>query len=305
MPDDKVTAMKRIMRKMLTMLMCLLILSISLRFTTNFDRAIAQYYQPTINGKMTVYPGGKVALAGNVSQVLTGINPTIHSSVQFSQSGGKVKVEGETSMTIPYEMERQFPFETMDISSNSQFLNNLYNSSTTISFRVKSQIDTQLNISDFSASGRFNNGNFVGSLTVHLIPGFSLGQVEMDFDGNQSYIHASGNTTVYYTGGVTPDMVNTVITYLKANMTGRGPYSLYNMTLGAFECIYLDITNSSLPNGVFISFETAIVSLQGTFFDSALYLLTAFLTNEVPPPYTYSTAIVPAIVYLTILPLSC
>ncbi|MEM3616996.1 MAG: hypothetical protein QXJ31_03690 [Candidatus Bathyarchaeia archaeon] len=291
-------------KKMLTVLMCLLILSITLRFTSSFDRAIAQYYQPTINGKITVYPSGKVALAGNMSQVLTGINPTIHSAVQFSQSGGKVKIEGETSMTIPYEMESQFPFENMDINSNSQFSNGLYNLSATISFRVKSQIDSQLNVSDFSANGRFDNGNFVGSIAVHLIPGFSLGQVEMDFYGNQSYIHISGNTTVYYTGGITPDMVNDVITYLEANVTGRGPYSLYNMTLGAFECITLDITNSSLPNGVFVSFEAAIVSLQGTFFDSTLYLLTAFLTNEVPSPYMYSTVIVPLIACVTILPLS-
>ncbi|MEM3774053.1 MAG: hypothetical protein QXX92_03460 [Candidatus Bathyarchaeia archaeon] len=291
-------------KKMLTVLMCLLILSITLRFASSFDRAVAQYYQSTINGKITVYPSGKVALAGNMSQVLTGINPTIHSAVRLSQSGGKVKVEGETSMTIPYEMESQFPFETIDINSNAQFSNDLYNSSATISFRVKSQIDSQLNVSDFSANGRFDNGNFVGSIAVHLIPGSSLGQVEMDFYGNQSYIHISGNTTVYYTGGITPDMVNDVITYLEANVTGRGPYSLYNMTLGAFECITLDITNSSLPNGVFVSFEAAIVSLQGTFFDSTLYLLTAFLTNEVPSPYMYSTVIVPLIACVTILPLS-
>jgi len=296
-------AMKRIIKKMFAGFMYLLILSMAVGFKSNFVIATVQYYQQTLDGKITVYPDGRVGLAGNISQILTGTNPTVHSAVQFSKTGGKVKVEGETSITIPNEIEKQLPFESIDMNSSAQFSNGLYNSTSKINLRVKSQIDSKMNISDFSANGKFSNGNFNGSIAVHLIPGFSLGQVEMNFDGNQSYIHVSGNTTVYYNGNVKPEMVNAVVTYLRANVAGRGPYSLYNMTRGAFECILLDITNSSLQIGVLLNFEAAIISLKGTFFDSTLHLLTMF-SDENPASYMYSTAIIPAVTYLTILPLS-
>jgi hypothetical protein len=297
-----VKIVKTFVRKISATLICLLILSTTLGFTANVKTVIAQYFPPTYSGKITVYPDGKVSLSGTVNQTLTGINPNLRSSVQFSKSSGKIKVESEVSMTMPPEAETQFPFEVIDMSSSSQFLDGFYNSSETMSFKIKEQIASQLNLSDFSANGQCSNGDFSGALTVHLIPGLSVGQVEMNFEGNQSYIHVYGNTTVYYVGGVTPEFVNNTIAYLEANMTGRGPYSLYNMTMGAFECLSLEVDKTPIGNeGAFITFDTEIISLKGTFIDSAVYLLILFLTNEQPG---YGTAMLSILLYITFLPAS-
>jgi hypothetical protein len=296
-----VKIVKPFVRKIYATLTCLLILLTILGFTANV-KTVTAYTQPTYSGKIIVYPDGKVSLSGNVSQTLTGINPSLHSSVQFSKSGGKIKVESEASMTMPPEAETQFPFEAMDMSSSSQFLNGVYSSSETMSFKIKEQIASQLNLSDFSANGQCSNGDFSGALTVHLIPGLPVGQVEMNFEGNQSYINVYGNTTVYYVGGVTPEFVDDTIAYLEANMTGRGPYSLYNITMGAFECLSLEVDKTPIGNeGAFITFDTEIISLKGTFIDSAVYLLILFLTNEQPG---YGTVMLSLLLYITFLPAS-
>lgn len=305
---QKVKQMKEFVRKISVILISILIISAALRFTANVEDAMAQYYYPPAGkGKITVYPDGRVSLSGVVNQTLTGMNQTVHSVVEFSRSREKVKVEGSGSMTIPVEAESQFPFETMDMNSNSQYLNGLYNSSVTMSFRIKQKIASKLNLTDFSANGQISNGVFSGTAAVHLIPGVApLGQVEIDFSGNQSCIHASGNTTIYYMGDITSERVYEAITYLEANITGRGPYSLYNMTQGAFECTFLNINTLPLtgPDGVFINFETEIISSYGSFFDSSLYLLMAFLSDMIPPYSYYGTIIIPMIAYLTLLPLS-
>jgi len=292
------------MRKISATLICLLILSTTLGLTANIKTVTAQYFPPTYNGKITVYPDGKVSLSGTINQTLTGNNPNLHSSVQFSKSGGKIKVESEASLIIPPEAETQFPFEAMDMSSSSQFLNGVYSSSETMSFKIKEQIASKLNLSDFSANGQCSNGYFSGALTVHSIPGLTVGQVEMNFEGNQSYIHVYGNTTVYYISGVTPEFVNKTIAYLEANMIGRGPYSLYNMTMGAFECLSLDISQFSITNGVLIEFETEIASRQGTFAESAIYMLTSFLTKMQPMYNSSMVSFTPIVFYIVFLPIS-
>jgi hypothetical protein len=294
--------MRNFERTISSLLMCLLALTVIFQPASNINKVTAQVpTQPNLNGKITVYPDGRVGLSGTMNQTLYGENPTFHSSIQFSKTGSLVKVVSESSTIIPPESETYFPFEVIDMSSNSQYANGLYASSLGMSFTIKQEVAQQLPLSDFSASGQCSNGNFAGALIVHLLPGFALGQVKMHFEGNSSYLCVYGNTTVYYVMDITPDIVSHTVAYLEANMTGQGPYSLYNMTNGAFECAFLEINETPVPNGVFLDFETLITPLKGTFFESALYLLTTCLTSE---PTLYGNLMIIMVASIPIMELS-
>ncbi len=235
---------------------------------TEFDSPFAD-----IETIFVVYPDGRVVMEGaldytHMEPLNTG--PSVYGVVNIEKSGTLTLLSADFTLTIPLEETSRFPFNSSIFTVVSEyfddFLATTISGSTILPPTIASEFP--FNVSDFTVTGDYVGDMVSGTAVVDILSGFPLEDIEIDFQGNATYVYLNGSTTVIF--GTYPDIgeigeINaTVLDYLlqeiNSTIPGTGPDSLYDMTGGLFECT--DLNTTATPYGVIgatVDFEAEFV----------------------------------------------
>jgi signal peptidase I len=132
------------------------------------------------------------------------------------------------------------------------------------------------NATDFLLKANYLAGLLKGNVTFHILPGFPLGDLTLDFEASRTQATFSGNVTVIYGTYGTTIVDEAYVDAIIGNVTvleGTGPESLFNMTNGLVE---LDpassITKTPFDGGVTVDFDMTV--------DGDLTALVAYVISE-------------------------
>ena len=280
--------MLRIRKKLLMfMLTSLLIISVMSIFGVQIFQVDAQG-SPFTDVEVTfiVYPDGRVVMSGalNYTDVdLQYTGPATEGVMAFSKSDGLTSVSTNCTFTIPPEVLSEVPFDSIDFTLSSTGSDDVFDTEIDCSVVLSEVIVSEFpfNMTDFTATGEYDGNLLNGTVTLHMLSGFALGDLDIDFKGNITDLSLSGSTTViygtYYDWKLNETILEDLIQQINSTIPGRGPESLYNMTNGILECTTLNITKTPYNTiGATIDFDVAI---HGDFLQMLAYLLY--------PPYDY------------------
>jgi hypothetical protein len=268
--------------------------------------------------KFVVGPDGTVGLAAkcnlssifpsgmSVPPVYSGV--AVHMSARIAESDGVYEALMNETLALPSEEASQFPLSATTASSVSEYSDGMVSTGVNASLVLPRSTIMQgmpmdfsgfpFNSTDFTLSGEYADQSFNGTITVHLLPGFTFGDVAVSFQGNLTQVTIDDSVKVFYNYSlpipVFPDLnetyVRQMLQMLSDIIRGRGPGSLYNMTLGALECTSFDTTITPIDsNSAEISFYVVI---QGDF----IQLLTYAFVNQLStgggiPPDLYGSLV--------------
>jgi len=247
--------------------------------------------------KFVVYPDGTVELTGmgNATGMIQSSGSTIHMDAQLSKDAGTQRASVNTTMTLPPEQASQFPLNATDMSMATEYSDGLEKSGINASVILPGKSAMQgmgidftgfpFNSTDFTLSGEYANQSFNGIVTVHLVPGLTLGDIHLDLQGNLTGMTIRDSIVVFYNYTMPiPGFPNLNETYLSQmlqilafTIPGEGPGSLYNMTLGVFKCT--DFNYAITP----IDQNSARISFSAVFQGDFIQLLTSIYTGSIFP----------------------
>ncbi len=187
------------------------------------------------------------AIANFASQYNNGIlNATLDATLFMPPEGSRMYPDGSTT----------YPFNASDFSFESTYSNGLLNAElwgeTEIPLYYSSML-FPLNVTDFTVLADYIENEINGNITFHAIPGFTLGDIRVDFSGNKTDLYLTGNVNVTYGNFFGIEINSTILEQLLAqfNDTIPGPTGLvYNATWGLLECTQLNTTKIDWSNGL-------------------------------------------------------
>jgi len=181
----------------------------------------------------------------------------------IEESGALTLVSADFSLVVPSEEASQFPFNSSYFTLLSQYSGDLL--TTTISGSTilppSIALEFPFNVTDFTVMGEYIGDRVAGNVTVDILSGFPLEDIEMDFQGNNTYVYLNGSTTVIFgdypdIGEINATVLDELLQQLNSTIPGQGPDSLYNMTQGLFECTRLNTTTTPYDAiGATVDFE--------------------------------------------------
>ncbi len=257
-----------------------------------------------IEVKFGVHPDGNVELSGRVNYtsgypLMGTITPAIHVSGKIGKNNGTYDLSINSTIEVPPQEAEKFPLNATTMSILSEYSDDIFNSAVNASIILphSSSMDTvpldlsgfPFNSTDFTFNGKYSEQTFNGTLTVHMVPGLPLGDVEMHFEGNLTEITISDSVTVFYDlpslfpglPALNETFLNTMIQMLNSTIPGEGPGSLYAMTEGMLKCTTLEATLTPIDDGGVISFFAVI---QGDFIQAVAKILTTQIPPDTFPP---------------------
>jgi len=214
-----------------------------------------------------VYPDGRVVIRGALNETMEAYTgPWMSGFASINGNETSTVISADFTFIVPPEGQSQYPFNASDFTLFSEYSGGLLNTelsgSTTFPSGMASEFP--LNITgDFVVIGEYLGNMANGNITVDILPGFPLDDIEIDFQGNNTYVHFNGSTTVIF--GNYPDFgeINaTVLEELLQNLTstigGTGPDSLYNMTNGLLEFTMLNNMTTVHNGNATVDFEAKV-----------------------------------------------
>ena len=143
----------------------------------------------------------------------------------------------------------------------------------TLSPSIASQFP--FNVTDSVVLAECSEGQLSGTITVHILSGFPLGDVEIRFLGNRTDFSFEGSLKViygtYFSQRIDEMAVRDLLRQLESTIPGRATGSLYEITKGLFECTELTTTMAPYDDvGATIDFE---VEITGDLIDALAYIL--------------------------------
>ena len=211
---------------------------------------------------------------------------TTEVSYQEQYSGTQLSSDLSVNMTLPPSLVSGYPFNTTDFSMLGTYSEGIgsmnINFTTSVPKSIRSMFP--LNVTDVTVTGQYTNEQLTGKITFHLISGFPIFDLDMNFEGNKTALALAGEGLVIY--GYYPNIgfeidraiLEGLLAQYNSSISGRGPGSLYEMTDGALECTYLDTTLTPYDSmGAWVDFDA---SIQGDFIE-----LIAYMTMQSFPPY--------------------
>ncbi len=226
--------------------------------------------------KFVIYPDGTVGLAarGNATGMVQTSGSTIDIDAQFFESANTQGVSMNATMTLPSEQVSQFPLNVMNMSMAAEYSDGVEKSGINVSVTLPSKSTMQgmdvdfsgfpFNTTDFTLNGEYANQSFNGTMTVHLIPGLTLGDIHVNIRGNLTGMTINDSILVFYNytlpipgfPTLNETYLNQLLQMLKLTILGEGPGSLYNMTLGLLKCTDFNATVTPIDqNSARISFS--------------------------------------------------
>ncbi len=183
--------------------------------------AVDPYRYAEAEAEFKVYPGGEVELAGGYSYNYTPSYPyespgdiSFEAEVIKEDSLFRVRVDG--SVILSDELAQQFPFNSTRFFFTKEYSQNI--SRTTVNGSIVfpeewsgpllppfsdeyASLDFNVfpfNSTDLTVSGEYSAGTYHGTLALHLIPGLTLGDVEINIEGNATHLMIYDFIEVFY-----------------------------------------------------------------------------------------------------------
>ena len=215
-----------------------------------------------------VYPDGRVVMREALNDTLeeSYIGLWMSGFAGIDKSGTSTVISADFTFIVPPENQSQYPFNASDFTIFSEYSGGLLSTEISGSTTFPSDIASEfpLNITgDFVVIGEYLGNMAQGNITADILPGFPLGDIEIDFQGNNTYVYLNGSTTVIF--GNYPDFGElnaTVLEELLQNLTntiaGQGPDSLYNMTNGLLEFTILNKMTTLHNGNATVDFEAKV-----------------------------------------------
>ena len=217
--------------------------------------------------KFIVYPDGQVAIQGALNQtnmVPEYTGPTIYGGVNFTESDGLTMASAGFTFILPPEIASEFPFNSTTADLFGEYVGGLLtveiNATVTLPQMIASQFP--FNATDFTLDGEYLPNRMSGTVTVHLLSGFPLGDVDIDFNGNLTDISFNGSANAIY--GIYNGLelnetsLPQLLDQINSTIPGRGDESLYNMTDGMFEVTRIDYTVTPYAGSAIVDFKVYI-----------------------------------------------
>lgn len=280
---------------------------------TSVNAKVISRYFTDVEAKFVVYPDGTVGLSGkyNYTSQYPNTGPTVYASAQVTKNGDIYGISIDGTLTVPPQQASTFPFNTTDASISDTYSNEILSSNVSASITLPNQwysgstmIDFQsfpFNSTDLTVSAEYSNGTYNGTITIHLVPGLALGEVEVHFKGNTTEITIDDSIKVFYDlplpipgfTSINETYVNSMLQMMNSTIPGQGPGSLYNMTSGMLTCPTFNTTLTPIQNGAQISF---LAIIRGDFIDIFAKMLGGGMPKdmEIPslPIYSFPNATV-------------
>jgi hypothetical protein len=231
--------------------------------------------------KFIVYPNGTVQVSSEGNQTAEYsypyVSPSLESKIQFSKTLDKYNILSNMTLTLPPEQIATFPFNATSATINMQCTNNITTvtlDASVILCDLYSGIDFNsfpFNSTDLSVSGGYANQEFNGTIIIHLVPGLTLGDIHVNFEGNLTQVVISDSIKVYYNYTLPiPDFpelneetLNAFLMMLNSTIPGTGPGSLYETTNGTLTCTTFNTTLTPIDaHSAEVSF---VVIIEGDF----------------------------------------
>ena len=227
---------------------------------TEFDSPFAD-----VEAIFVVYPDGRVVMGGALNY--THMEPpntelSVYGVAEIKKSGILTLLSANFSFIISSEEASQFPFNSSAFTLLSEYSSDLLTATVSGSTILPPSVASEFpfNITDFTVIGEYAGDIVEGNITVDIWNGFPLDDIIIDFQGNNTYVHLNGSTTVVF--GDYPDFGElnaTVLEQLLLNLTntigGQGAGSLYNMTNGLLEFTMLNNVTMLHNGNATVDFE--------------------------------------------------
>jgi hypothetical protein len=197
---------------------------------------------------------------------------------------------------FPPIIKTQYPYNATDFTLLDTYSNGMMHAQLSGSSTIPQDIASEppFNLTDLTIEANMGSNNeFTGNITLPIISGLPASSITVNFEGNRSNILFTGYVNVLY-GNYAGIMVNSttvaqLISEIKSNVTGEGPSSLYNVTDGILELTSVEVTNTTIFDGVRIDYNA---SVHGDF---AALIATYITALYVQYPYPSQSQYYPAI----------
>lgn len=155
------------------------------------------------------------------------------------------------TVIYPPYVSSKFPFNATDVALNLTYSHGILDSefgcSTTLppsiwppdiqlptgSEQMLNLLQFFLNNTDLSVVGQYQGGELNGTISVHMLPGFALGEVTMGFEGNRTSLSASGDVRVFYGSYYGFELDQSTLEQILVYFNSTLPSLLQEMTQGA------------------------------------------------------------------------
>jgi len=190
--------------------------------------------------------------------------------------------ELNATVFMPPEANTACPFNSSagDFTFIAEYLNGLLSIDIFGAAQICPEFASEFpfNISDLTLLVDYINEEIMGNITFHTIAGFPLGDVIVNFDGNETEISLTGHVNVIYGNYSGIEEINAttleeMLAHYNNTIPGQGNESLYNMTDGMIECTSLNTTKTPTgpPEGARIDYN---VTIYGNFTESLARIIT-------------------------------
>ncbi len=234
---------------------------------TEFDSTFGEPFAD-IEAVFVVYPDGRVVMEGaliSTDMESPNTGPSVCGGCEIKKNDILTMVSANFSFAFPPEEASQFPFNSSVFTLFSEYSSDILTATVSGSTILppSNASEFPFNITDFTVMGTYMGNIIKGNITVDVWNGFPLDDIIIDFQGNNTYVHLNGSTTVIF--GNYPDFgeINaTVLEQLLADLTstigGQGPNSLYNMTNGLLELTMLNNVTTLHNGDATVDFEAKV-----------------------------------------------
>ncbi|MGC8939605.1 MAG: hypothetical protein ACP5KU_03805 [Candidatus Bathyarchaeia archaeon] len=271
---------------------CLIIL-MSLGFNYVPAHAMSSTSRTNAEVKFIVYPDGTVEVSSKGNCTIENpyvSGPSVGVNAQLRKIADNYNALLNATFTLPPEQATTFPLNATTATVNAQYANNI----TTVTLDASLELcDTfsgidfncfPFNSTDLSIVGNYTNQNFNGTMTVHLLPGLTLGDIHVSFKGNLTQVTISDPVRVYYNctlpvsgfPGINATMLKEFLDMFSSTIAGTGEGSLYNMTKGMLACTTFNTTLTPVDDncsdiGFLVVIEGDFIRVFANLFMSAYF----------------------------------
>lgn len=274
----------------------------------DYDDIVPLNTGPTIQGAIGITQDGSiiVASADYVMELPTKeasefpFNSSVFSMFE-TYSEGNVQSELNATIGLPPGIVAEFPFNTTDITMTSNYSDGILNFQLDLSTTLPSYITSMfpLNTTDFSITGVYSDGMAEGTIAFHLVSGFSLSDIAIDFQGNQTDLKLTSDVTFIYDVPIPFELpppfpqfplnqttLDEWLLQINSTLPGTGPNSIYNMTMGLFECTQFTTTPTYGTTSADVTFNATI---QGDFIEALASIMSGPAQNMLLYPFLNAT----------------
>jgi hypothetical protein len=261
--------------------------SIGVNGLINYTHAFIPYYsQPMANASIEFSTNGNFTTgSANGTIVLPEefyLNPYYFNSHEFplnstiinfasQYNNGILNANLGATVDLPPEGHTTYPFNSSNLSLHGAYSNGMVNinlhGETTLPSFIASMFP--LNITDVTAMADYDGNKLKGNITFHAISGFPLGDVIVNFSGNQTEVTFTGYADVTYGNWFGMELNQTTLEEMlyayNSTIPGHGASSLYDMTMGMVECTTLNTTMTPFANPLVGATVNYTATIRGNF----------------------------------------